>query len=129
MNIRVKNPVYLTADRLRAVASDDPSAAFLLAGANGSVSQADAEKNGITEEGGKGSKTVKLDEGLEGIPPERRHLVNPNSRDGVNTDQNSPAATPAGEVVTAGDRSSGSVVIVDNREGAEEAPAKRGSKK
>lgn len=59
--MKVKNAVWLTADKTKAVPASHPEAAFLLAGKNGNVSAEDAKALGITEDGAPGQKAEKKD--------------------------------------------------------------------
>lgn len=91
----IKNPVYLTQDKSRAVPESDHEAAFLLCGVNATVPVAVAERYGLTENGAPG-------QGEAPRPPVNPAHVNPNSPDGVNTAPNTPAAVGIAAVTLAG---------------------------
>lgn len=57
--MKVQNSVWLNADKTKALPAGHAEAAFLLAGKNGEVSKADAEKYGITEAGAPGEEGAK----------------------------------------------------------------------
>jgi hypothetical protein len=86
--MRTKNAVYLNADRTKAVPAGHEDAAHLLVGVNGEVSEADAKKYGITENGAEGQKKT---EPLKQFA----HMVTDATPDGVNTSPDSPQAKDA----------------------------------
>lgn len=84
--MKIKNPVYLTADKSKAVPDGHPEAAFLLVGRNGIVTEEQVKLYKLTENGAPGQKG----ETAVVISPS---MVNPWCPDGVNTAPGTPAAT------------------------------------
>lgn len=84
--MKVANQVFLNADRTQAVPAGHPDAAFLLVGRGGTISDEQAKKYGITEQGAKDqgrdeAGSVIFKAGVTAATP-----------DGVNTSPDSPQA-------------------------------------
>lgn len=84
--MKLKNAVWLTADRKKAVPAGHEDAAFLLAGPGATVTKDQAKQYGLTENGAEGQKATK------GVAEPFKHGVTPSTPDGVNTAEDAPQA-------------------------------------
>src|SRR5690606_23609022 len=91
--MKVKNAVWVTADRKTAVPAGHEDAAFLLVGANGELSDKVAKELHVTENGAQGQKDAKPSINAS-------HMVTDATPDGINTSPDSPQAKEGLTTVT-----------------------------
>lgn len=85
--MKIKNAVYLTADKSRAVPAGHEEASFLLVGPNGSVTAEQAKRYKLTEDGAEGQGKVESN-----VIEPFKHGVTKSTPDGVNMSPDSPQA-------------------------------------
>ncbi len=118
--MRLKNAVWLNADKTKAVPAGHEEAAFLLAGAGATITKETAQNYKLSENGAEGQKATK------GVVEPFAHGVTDATPDGVNTSPDAPQAK--GIAFQAAQAKAGNAPVQDEPPTKETAkhPVKRG---